>query len=120
MKIHNIAIAIALLLASEISKTDTAQASDDVLSGGDDDDLFVIEDWGGSNTITDFTAGAGTEDKIDVSAFAFLAFDDGTDNDVERSAMQVGTDVLIQLDANDSVTLLGVQVEILHADDFLF
>ncbi len=77
-------------------------------------DLFVFEKSGGDNTITDFTAGANSDDVIDISAFGFGAF-----ADVLAAATDVGGDMLIQLDADDSVTLLGVQVANLDADDFV-
>ena len=39
--------------------------------------------------------------------------------DVQAAAMDVGADMTIQLDADDSVTLLGVQVADLNANDFV-
>ena len=79
----------------------------------------MFTNTGGDDTITDFTAGAGSLDVIDLSAFGFSAFDDGTSGDVESAMTQNGSDVVIQLDVDDSVTLLGVDVANLHEDDFL-
>ena len=83
------------------------------LSGGMGDELFVFQNSGGNYTITDFTAGAGSDDRIDISAFGF-----GTFADVQAAA-DLGADVTIQLDADDSVILLGVQAADLHSDDFI-
>ena len=81
----------------------------DMLGG---DDLFVFEDTGSADIITDFVAGVGTDDVIDISAFGFSSF-----AKVQAIAVD-GPDVVLQLDADDSVTLLGVQLAELNAGDF--
>ena len=89
---------------------------DDSLTGGADDDLFVFENGSGDDTVTDFVAGAGTaEDVIDLTAFLFDDF-----ADVIASADDTGgtADVVITLDADDSVTLTGVRIADLDASDF--
>jgi Ca2+-binding RTX toxin-like protein len=101
-----------------LTGTDGADTLNDVpdsniLSAGLCDDLFVFQNSGGDNTITDFTAGAGSDDRIDISAFGFCTFAD------VLAAADLGTDVTIQLDADDSVILLGVQAADLHSDDFI-
>ncbi len=90
-------------------------AGDDSLTGLGGDDLFVFRDGFGDDTITDFTAGIGTDDKIDVSDF-------GLNNlaDLLASSNDVGSNTVINLDGNDSLTLIGVQEFQLHEDDFLF
>ena len=95
---------------------DTLQggSGDDTLTGGAGDDLFVLDDGGGDDTITDFLAGAGTEDALDVSDFGFASF-----AAVQAKASQAGADTLIALDDDDSVTLLGVNLGDLSQDDFL-
>ena len=80
----------------------------------DGDDLFVFANGDGNDTINDFKAGAGTNDVMDVTDFGFA---DAAA--VIGNASQVGADTVIQLDADDSVTLLGVNVSDLHEDDFL-
>ena len=89
-------------------------SGNDQLTGGADDDLFVFADGSGNDTITDFTAGAGTDDVIEISAFGFATF-----AAVLAVATDDGVDTLIQFDADDSVTLLGVQVANLDASDFI-
>lgn len=88
---------------------------DDLLWGGDDDDTFIFSDGDGKDIFKDFTAGA-TEDEIDfsgVSSFASFA-------DVQAASTQVGSDVVITIDANNSVTLEGVTLGNLTSDDFIF
>jgi Ca2+-binding RTX toxin-like protein len=87
-------------------------AGHDVMFGGGGDDLFVGED---DFTVLDFHAGAGTEDHIDLSKVA------GIDDfgDVLANAHGVFGGVVLDF-GDDEITLLGVQVSQLQADDFLF
>ena len=89
---------------------------DDVLSGGEGDDLFVFRDGDGADTITDFAAGNGSDDVIDLRQVSALE----TFDDVQAAASQLGNDTRIDLGGGDSITLLGVNVGDLHEDDFLF
>ena len=97
-----------------LDNTITGNSGANILSGGGGDDLFVFQDGGGNDTIDDFSAGPGAGDVIDISAFGFGAF-----ADVLAAATDIGGDTRIQLDAGDSVTLLGVQAANLDADDFI-
>jgi hypothetical protein len=81
---------------------------------GKGNDLVVVEDGSGKSRIADFVAGAGSDDRIDVSAF-FSSIDDLT-----AHSHQSGNDVIITLDRNDQLTLANVQLIGLHAGDFLF
>ena len=92
----------------------TGGIGDDFLTGGAANDLFVFQDGGNDDSVSDFVAGAATDDVLDVSAFGFAS-----KADVIAAASQVGADTMIQLDADDSVTLLGVNADLLHDDDFL-
>ncbi|MFP6743228.1 MAG: hypothetical protein VCD33_16665 [Alphaproteobacteria bacterium] len=67
---------------------------DNAGSGGTGDDLFVFRDGDGADTIIDFTA-------------------------VQAAASQVGDDTLLDFGGGDTVTLIGVDVASLDADDFL-
>jgi Ca2+-binding RTX toxin-like protein len=89
-------------------------AGDDVLTGNGGDDLFVFSNAGGSKAITDFRAGAGTDDVIDLRAFGFTSLADVLDV-ADNSA-----DLTLQLDADDQLTLLGVHSAELSAQDFIF
>lgn len=88
---------------------------DDQLTGGTGDDQFVFTRGSGRDVITDFTAGAGTDDVLEVRGFGFTDL-----AGIRAVSSQVGADVLINLSATDSVTLRGVQLADLSADDFLF
>lgn len=76
---------------------------DDSMSGGDGDDLFQFKDGDGDDTITDFTAGVGSDDRLDVSEFGFTDL-----ADLLAATNDAGADRVIALDADDSVTLIGV------------
>jgi hypothetical protein len=82
--------------------------------GNSGNDLFVFANGDGDDIIMDFTAGAGTHDVLDIAAFNFADF-----NAVLTASTQVNDGVVIALDADDSVTLLGVQLSNLHQGDFL-
>src|SRR5581483_11785354 len=86
---------------------------DDVLTGGSDNDRFVFHAGFGNDTITDFAAGAGTDDVIE--------FHDGLFNDfsaVQAASTQVGSDVRIAVDTADTIILKNVSISELHQDDF--
>ena len=89
----------------------------DTLAGGYGNDTFVftrtngVVDFG-NDTVSDFTAGTDHL-QIDHAIFGNFA-------DVQQHMQQVGDDVVITYDANDSITLHNVQVANLHANDFLF
>ncbi|MEZ5828250.1 MAG: hypothetical protein R3D01_07640 [Hyphomicrobiales bacterium] len=89
-------------------------AGDDTLTGGAGEDVFIFGDGSGNDTITDFEAGAGAGDVLDLLDFGF-----GTFANVVAAATDIGSDLLIQLDGDDSVTLLGVNVADLDQDDVL-
>ena len=105
----------AVLIGGASDDTLVGGSGNDSLTGGAGDDLFVFADGAGDDTVTDFDAGAGSDDVLDVTAFGFASFAEVTD-----AASQVDADTLIQLDVDDSVTLLGVNVEDLHPEDVLF
>ncbi len=83
------------------------------LTLGDGNDLIIFEKGGGSLTVTDFVAGAGTDDVVDLSAFGFDTF-----ANVMSHATQSGTDVVLKLGAKDQIVLQNVALGALAADDF--
>jgi Ca2+-binding RTX toxin-like protein len=88
----------------------------DLLSGARGDDLFVFTDGDGADRISDFQAGAGSDDIIDLSGHT------GANNftEAQTGASQAGVNTVIDLGGGDSITLLGVDMNDLHQDDFLF
>ena len=87
---------------------------DDTLAGGNGDDTFVFA-TGGHDTVTDFTAGAASEDLVQFDTTVFGDF-----ASVLAAAADVGSNTVITIDATSSITLQNVLVAELHQDDFSF
>ena len=92
----------------------TGFGGNDTLIGDEGDDLFVIGPGYSQDIISDFTPGAGTDDRIDLTAFGFANF-----NAILDRSSDAGADVVVDLDNGDQVTLIGVQKFELHDDDFV-
>ena len=91
-------------------------AGDDTLSGGEGNDTFVFAAGEtGHDTIQDFAGGEGASDVIEFEASVFADFDA-----VLAAAAQDGTDTVISIDEDTSITLEGVILSDLHHDDFSF
>jgi Ca2+-binding RTX toxin-like protein len=84
---------------------------DDRLTGGDGPDTFVFGPGFGYDVVTDFSRA----DHIEFDGGVFQNF-----KQVQAASQQVGNDTVITLDANDSITLLGVTLPSLHASHFDF
>lgn len=87
-------------------------AGDDVLTGGNGVDVFVFDAGFGKDTITDFKS---QNDTIQISSSLL-----GNFAAVLSHASQVGGDVVISVDANNSITLVGMTLDSLVAKDFIF
>ncbi|WP_374311983.1 Ig-like domain-containing protein [Dongia sp.] len=85
----------------------------DQLTGGRGIDTFVFAAGFGKDTISDFG-----DYGADVIAFADGLF--GGFADVMAHAAQVGDDVSITLDGDNSLTLIGTKLAALHQDNFSF
>ncbi|MGR9148099.1 calcium-binding protein [Rhizobium leguminosarum] len=96
---------------------DTIQggAGNDTLTGVGGNDVFVFKANFGKDSVTDFSAGAGIGDVIDINNDLFADF-----ASVLAAASQVGADTVITHDANTSITLKNVALTNLHQDDFRF
>ena len=89
---------------------------DDLLTGGLQADTFVFTDGFGNDTIADFAATWNAE-KIDLSGVAAITgFTDLSNNHMS----QVGSDVVIDDGAGNTITLENVGLGELDAGDFLF
>jgi Ca2+-binding RTX toxin-like protein len=84
---------------------------DDRLSGGHGPDTFVFGPGFGHDIVTDFSHA----DHIEFDGGVFQNF-----KQVQAASHQVGNDTVITLDADNSITLLGVTSQSLHASDFDF
>ena len=87
----------------------------DTLTGGAGTDLFVVNPNWGVDVITDFTAGAGTQDAVMFSRAIFSNY-----QQVIGNARQVGSDTWIGDAAGNTVVLQNVLLTSLHPDDFGF
>ncbi|MBK5949930.1 hypothetical protein CH339_17680 [Rhodobium orientis] len=91
-------------------------AGDDNLAGSLGSDTFVYSAAGfGHDTVTDFVAGAGTDDAIEFSTDLFADF-----SAVIAAASDDGIDTTITLDGDNTIVLQNVVVNDLDQDDFLF
>ena len=81
---------------------------------GDGDDDVLIEDGAGTVEVADFAAGVAGGDVIDVSEF-FDGF-----GELQADSHQDGSDVVIELDQNDTLVLKNLQLGALSDSDFLF
>ena len=92
-------------------------AGNDTLTGGLGADTFFFNPEGEdeTDTITDF---AIDEDVIDLSAFAGMGYDNL--GKIISHSKQTDGDVNIDLGNGNSVTLVGVDLDSLHADNFIF
>jgi Ca2+-binding RTX toxin-like protein len=90
-------------------------AGHDRMTGGSGADVFVFNSGSGNDVITDFWAGQGRTDRIQFANQQFLSF-----ADVLSHSTHVGTGVLITISGDDSLTLSGLHISQLRADDFLF
>lgn len=100
-----------------------ARFGNDTLTGGAGDDTFVIGT--GNHIVTDFGAGAGVHDRIDLGDFKPSSLNFGQNvfhdlADVLAHATQNGANTVIDLGAGHSLTLQNVQKSALNADDFVW
>jgi Ca2+-binding RTX toxin-like protein len=94
----------------------TGGGGNDILTGGTGNDTFNFSAGFGKDTLTDFTAGLGATDVLHLTLGA--AFD--TYAEVMAAATQVGSNTLIAISANDTITLTNVLKTALVVDDFSF
>jgi Ca2+-binding RTX toxin-like protein len=90
-------------------------AGNDTLTGGTGNDTFLFRAGFGIDIITDFTAGAGSDDAIELDDGIFADF-----NAVIAAASTSGSNTIITVDGSNQVTLQNVAVASLHHDDFRF
>lgn len=83
----------------------------DTVSGGDGADRFIFDGTFGKDVVTDFAANDVIQ--LDDAQFANFAA-------VQAAATQVGADVVITLNASNTITLQNVALASLNAGDFLF
>ncbi|NWG23285.1 MAG: calcium-binding protein [Pseudorhodoplanes sp.] len=99
-------------IMSGLAGNDTIEGrgGDDTLEGGGGADTFVFE-TDNHDTVTDF----GPDDIIQFYSWVYSDF-----ADVMAHAQQVGNDVVIAYNDNNSITLQNVNIGDLNANDFTF
>jgi Ca2+-binding RTX toxin-like protein len=91
-------------------------AGNDTLIGGSGADVFVFDAHFGNDTITDFWAGVGRTDRASLTNTDLHSFADVLSHVVENA-----TGVVLSVNGGlDTITLAGLHLNQLHADDFLF
>jgi Ca2+-binding RTX toxin-like protein len=92
-------------------------AGNDTMTGNGGNDTFIFVPGDGDDTITDFTAGAGVGDVIDLIDWNFADFTD-FENNVDIT--DLGASIRLEFGDGSSLTLTGVADEgDLHENDFL-
>ena len=91
-----------------------ALGGNDTITGGTGNDRFVFSPGSGQDTITDFTAGIGTDDVIELRGFN-LSFEA-----LIATATVDDGDTILHLTQVDHIRLDDVSVGLLHRDDFAF
>jgi Ca2+-binding RTX toxin-like protein len=86
----------------------------DSLSGGSGNDIFAFGASSGHDLIWDFAAGASSGDIIRLANSPFSDF-----VSIMAAAEQVGDTTILTIDAQRSITLMGVMKSDLQQDDFL-
>lgn len=104
------------LYGDQNSDTLTGGAGNDILHGGSEDDLFVFAEGQGADRIGDFTAGAGSVDRLDLQAVTAVS----NLTELLGVATQAGADTVIDFGNGGTITLIGVDRSTLHVDDFVF
>ena len=92
----------------------------DLLTGGPGDELFIFTNGDNNDTINGFAAGESTDDRLDVRDFDLLSTFANVADFLTNNATESGGDTTLAWDADDGVTLVGVAIIDLDADDFLF
>jgi glucose/arabinose dehydrogenase len=87
----------------------------DTLIGGPGSDRFVFAPGSGADVITDFAAGPGNGDRIDLTGFANIH----TFSEILGHANQVGGNTVLDFGNGDTLTLLNVNKANLNIDDFV-
>ena len=87
----------------------------DFLNGGAGDDRFIYRPGDGADTIFGFASGAGSEDRVNLSAFPNV----NSLADVLALATQVNADTVVNFGGGNTLTLRNVLRSSLTLDDFV-
>jgi Ca2+-binding RTX toxin-like protein len=104
-----------LLFAESINSTVVAGSGNDVLvgtSGGLDD--FVFNPSTGHDAVYGFIGSGSDHDMVELNGYGFNTF-----SQVQAAMTQQGTDVVLNLDANDAIVFRNTTISSFNASDFL-
>ena len=90
-------------------------SGNDTMDGGTGNDSLVFNAGFGLDTITAFGDSGTNQDVIEFDSSIFASF-----AEVQAAMQQVGANTIITDDANNRITLNGVAMASLGADDFRF
>ena len=120
---HDTFSGVNAVIGSGFADTITASGANDSMTGGNGADTFVFNGstWSGSwglqsqnHTVTDFSTGdVAGHDVIQLEHTPLTDF-----ASVQAASQQVGSDVVISLNLHDTITLTGVDLHALTANDF--
>jgi Ca2+-binding RTX toxin-like protein len=91
------------------------EAGNDSLTGGAGADVFVFNQGMGNDIIADFWAGSGRTDRVWLQGLSMSSF-----ANVLANAQNTAGGVVITLAGQGTLTLAGITIAQLNADDFLF
>ena len=99
---------------ASFDEVSTITGGNDLLTGGSGNDTFFFLEGSAEDVITDFRAGAGSDDVLDVTGYLIDGgnFETVLGKDLDGNAV-------LTFNADDSIMLLGVGADDLHADDFV-
>ncbi|MEQ8824219.1 MAG: Ig-like domain-containing protein [Filomicrobium sp.] len=101
------------------SDTIVGGTGNDLLFGDGGGDTYVLSAGDGHDIVYDFEAGVSGSDKIDVSAFGLTTLSAITDLAIETQT-DAGDATVITIDADTSVSLIGVAIADLSGGDFVY
>ncbi|MDE5458607.1 calcium-binding protein [Bradyrhizobium sp. CSA112] len=87
----------------------------DYLAGGSGNDTFVFAAGFGKDTVADFQNSDGVQDRVQIDKAIFADF-----SALQSHMAEVGTSVVITVDANNTIEIQNATLSQLHASDFLF
>jgi hypothetical protein len=102
-----------VLIGNSANNGIEGRGGNDMLTGRGGNDRFVFATGYDADTVTDFVAGANTDDKIDLRAFTNIQ----SLADLLAISTQQGANTVIDFGGGDTLTLLNVVRESLHEDD---
>lgn len=91
------------------------EAGNDAMTGGAGADVYILSSGFGYDTITDFWAGAGRTDRVWFQGAGLATY-----ADVLAHAANSAAGVVIAVAGQGMLTLSGITLAQLNADDFLF